>query len=88
MCRSPNRAFKRGKCRRETPITLRADDGSLVEGIVDLAFEENETWYVVDFKTDAELQDRLDSYRRQVSVYATAVSAATGFQTSAILMRI
>jgi len=69
-------ALEHGKCRRETPVTLREDDGSLVEGVVDLAFEEDGTWYVVDFKTAAELQDRLDSYRRQVSVYATAISAA------------
>jgi len=88
LMKRANEALRRGKCRRETPITLCEDNGSLVEGVVDLAFEENDTWYVVDFKTDAELQDRLDAYRRQVSVYATAISAATGNQTSAILMRL
>jgi ATP-dependent exoDNAse (exonuclease V) beta subunit len=38
--------------RRETPMLLRTPDGSLIEGIVDLAFREGERWTVVDFKTD------------------------------------
>jgi len=31
-------AFAQGQCRRETPITLTLADGSLVEGVLDLAF--------------------------------------------------
>ena len=33
-------------------------DGTLVEGIVDLAFEEAGEWTVVDYKTDREIAAR------------------------------
>src|SRR5262249_13930348 len=43
-------ADARGACRRETPVTLTLEGGRLLEGIVDLAFEEGELWTVVDYK--------------------------------------
>jgi ATP-dependent exoDNAse (exonuclease V) beta subunit len=49
------RAAARGACRRETPVTLTLADGTLVEGVVDLAFEEGGEWTVVDYKTDREI---------------------------------
>ena len=58
---------------------LREDDGSIVEGVVDLAFFDDKTgWTVVDFKTDLDMGDRRDAYARQVAVYARALSTATG----------
>jgi ATP-dependent exoDNAse (exonuclease V) beta subunit len=77
-----------GKCRRETPVTLREENGDLIEGVVDLAFEESGTWTVVDFKTDAELTGRLDSYRRQVGFYAQAIERATGKGAAGVLFRV
>jgi hypothetical protein len=53
-----HRAFIRGSCRREAPVTLSRPDGALVEGIVDLAFEEDDRWIVVDYKTDRENRRR------------------------------
>jgi ATP-dependent helicase/nuclease subunit A len=79
-------AARRGECRRETPLTLRAQDGSLVDGVVDLAFREDGQWIVVDFKTDRELDKELAAYKRQVRVYAAAISAATGQMVSGVLM--
>jgi ATP-dependent helicase/nuclease subunit A len=81
-------AAGRGACRRETPVTYLADDGTLVEGIVDLAFEEQGTWTVVDYKTDRELAAEEDQYRRQVAFYASAIARATGAPASAVLVRI
>jgi ATP-dependent helicase/nuclease subunit A len=53
-------AAAKGKVRREVPVMLRQDDGSLAEGTVDLAFHEDTSdfvgWTVVDFKTDQELE--------------------------------
>jgi ATP-dependent exoDNAse (exonuclease V) beta subunit len=73
---------------RETPLTMRLDDGTLVEGVVDAAFEEESGWTVVDFKTDVELATRLDEYRRQVSLYALAIGRATGRATRAVLLQV
>ncbi len=82
-------AYDRGACRRETPITLLTPDGVLVEGIVDLAFEENGAWTVVDYKTDRELEgDGLERYRRQVALYAHAIAGATGRPTSGVILRL
>jgi len=77
-----------GHCRRETPVTLRAPDGTLVEGVVDLAFLDGDEWTVVDFKTDQELTKPFDAYRRQVALYAQAIAAATGQPARAVLLRV
>ena len=82
------RAAAAAACRRETPLTLRADDGTLVEGTVDLAFLDDGTWTVIDFKTDQELTRSLDVYRRQVALYARAISAATGAPARPVLLRV
>jgi ATP-dependent helicase/nuclease subunit A len=82
-------AYDRGACRRETPVTLLTPDGVLVEGVVDLAFEENGAWTVVDYKTDRELEgDGLERYRRQVALYAHAIAGATGRPTSGVILRL
>jgi ATP-dependent exoDNAse (exonuclease V) beta subunit len=81
-------AMEGGACRRETPITLRQTDGTLIEGVVDLAFAEADGWTVVDFKTDRELDNAVDAYRRQIALYATAIQRATGQPTRALLFRL
>jgi ATP-dependent exoDNAse (exonuclease V) beta subunit len=81
-------ANRRGACRRETPVTLRREDGTIVEGTVDLAFEESGRWTVVDFKTDRELLARTPEYLRQVQLYADAVAAATGAPADAVILQI
>jgi ATP-dependent exoDNAse (exonuclease V) beta subunit len=79
-----------GELRRETPVILRLEDGSLAEGVVDLAFREGEgesrSWTVVDFKTDRELGAERPRYERQVALYAEAVSRATGEPARGLLM--
>ncbi len=75
-----------GGCRREVPVTYRCPDGSLVEGVVDLAFRRGDRWVVVDFKTDRMMNTALDAYRRQVGLYAAAVARATGGSCEGILV--
>jgi ATP-dependent exoDNAse (exonuclease V) beta subunit len=82
-------ADARGACRRETPVTCTMADGSLVEGVVDLAFEEPDGWTIVDYKTDRELAESGEErYRRQVAFYASAVGQATGRSASGVLIRV
>ena len=69
-------------------MTSRLALGTWVEGQFDLAFEDGDGWTVVDFKTDAELDASLDGYRRQVALYARAISAATGRPARGVLLRI
>ncbi len=88
-------AMSRGGCRREVPVSTCEDDGTIVEGVVDLAFLEAgdgrhtfDTWTVVDFKTDLELAVGLDVYERQVTLYAEMIGRATGDRTVPVLMRV
>jgi ATP-dependent helicase/nuclease subunit A len=62
--------------------------GAIVEGQVDLAFEDDDGYVVVDFKTDREIEGAVDRYRRQVQIYAAAIATATGRPTRAVLMRV
>jgi len=80
-------AEARGACRRETPITCVLPDGTLLEGVVDLAFEHNQTWTVVDYKTDREMAAEGEAqYRRQVALYASAIALATGASCDGIVL--
>jgi ATP-dependent exoDNAse (exonuclease V) beta subunit len=82
-------AAARGQCRREVPLTYTSSNATLVEGIADLAFEEDGTWVVVDVKTDIDIgRLGLDRYKRQVALYAAAIARATSKPASAALLRV
>jgi len=55
---------------------------------VDIAFEQDRRWIVIDFKTDEDLGEHEIVYRRQVGLYAAAIEAATGRPATAMLMRV
>jgi ATP-dependent exoDNAse (exonuclease V) beta subunit len=79
-----------GGLRRETPVVLKLDDGSLVEGVVDLAFRDDTPgfagWTVVDFKTDREFESSSGRYIAQVAIYSKAVGAAMNSSTRGVLL--
>jgi ATP-dependent helicase/nuclease subunit A len=60
----------------------------LVEGNVDLVFETQDGFVVVDFKTDRAEGDLLAAYTRQVQLYADAIAEATGKPARALLMSV
>ena len=64
------------------------EDGTLAEGVVDLAFREDGAWIVIDFKTDRELAAAQTTYEAQVRLYARAVAAATGESARGVLLRV
>ena len=72
--------------RREVPLLLPLQHGQLAEGVADLAFLEDGSWVVVDFKTDFEFETHREEYERQLGVYAQAISEATGQAASAWLL--
>lgn len=81
-------AARRSACRREWPVMQRLDDGRLVEGTLDLAFEEPGGWTVVDFKTDDPGAAGLGVYRRQVALYCRAVRAGTGRPVTGVILQV
>lgn len=66
----------------ELPFVLH-HEGRLLEGVIDLAFVEEEAWVVVDFKTDAvteteAIEARASRYWPQLSLYALALEQLSG----------
>ncbi len=90
VLRSPlmQRARAASVVRRETPVTWVQKDGGLIEGVLDLAFDEGDTTIVVDFKTDHELSAGESRYRAQVQQYVHAVSRATGRPARGVLFKV
>ena len=76
------RALNSGRWWRETPVAGLVGDG-IVEGFIDLLFEEEDGFVIVDYKTDAlgsddEIERAMVRYRLQGGGYALALSKATG----------
>jgi ATP-dependent exoDNAse (exonuclease V) beta subunit len=90
IMRRAARGGDNGSLRRETPILLRRADGTLAEGIVDLAFHEETPdfsgWTVVDFKTGNEFEANKATYAAQVALYVEAIEKATNLSTRGILL--
>lgn len=84
------RAARSLEVHREEQVMLRQPDGTVLEGVVDLAFlepsEGGGEWTVVDFKTDAELIGRYKKYASQISVYVDAIAAASGKRARGVLL--
>jgi ATP-dependent exoDNAse (exonuclease V) beta subunit len=74
--------------RRETPVSWVQKDGMMIEGVLDLAFDESGETIVVDFKTDHELAAGEARYRAQLRQYLNAVSRVTGRPASGVLFRV
>jgi len=69
-------------------VTWLQKDGTMIEGVLDLAFEEDGATIVVDFKTDHELSAGESRYRAQVQQYVAAVTRATGRPAKGILFKV
>jgi ATP-dependent exoDNAse (exonuclease V) beta subunit len=88
LLQAAGHAAREGLCYREMPITYRLPSGLLVEGYVDLAFRQGASMVVVDFKTDRELDGALEQYRKQVSLYGSAIGQTAALPTKSVLMRV
>jgi ATP-dependent exoDNAse (exonuclease V) beta subunit len=83
------RARNAERLEREVAVMVREDDGSIVEGVVDLAFFEKDAgWTVVDFKTDLAMGERREAYVKQVALYARAIAVATGAPAKGALLSV
>jgi ATP-dependent helicase/nuclease subunit A len=80
------RAASSLEVRREEPLLHALPDGTLLEGVVDLAFLEPQGWTVVDFKTDP--RPAQPQYEEQLRLYCLAIEAATGKPATAALLAV
>jgi ATP-dependent exoDNAse (exonuclease V) beta subunit len=79
------RARQAKRLHREYPVALRIEDTRAMEGVIDLAFVEEHSWVVVDFKTDADLAGHRARYERQIQWYVYALTRLTGLPGRGIL---
>ncbi|HLY19137.1 MAG TPA: PD-(D/E)XK nuclease family protein, partial [Bryobacteraceae bacterium] len=79
------RARAAANCHRELPIHLRLEDGRLLEGVIDLAFLEQDRWVVVDFKSDVR---NSAGYERQLQWYLYALARLTGREAVGHLLHV
>jgi ATP-dependent exoDNAse (exonuclease V) beta subunit len=73
---------------RELPVALNTGGSRIVEGVIDLAFLEDRSWIVVDFKTTADLLSHRAEYERQLRWYALALERTTAIPAKGILLAI
>ncbi len=76
---------------RETYVGTVRDDGTVVEGYIDLVYREDDgSLVIVDYKTDAvpsgAVQSRVTYYAPQMAAYREALAAATTSPVSATLL--
>ncbi len=76
------RAVDSGRWWREVPVTAPMERG-VIEGFIDLLFEEDDGFVIVDYKTDAlrsgdEIEKAMQRYRLQAGGYALALNKAIG----------
>jgi ATP-dependent exoDNAse (exonuclease V) beta subunit len=82
-------AARRAKqVRREAALVDHLPDGTVVEGVIDLAYETDDGWVVVEFKTDASIDESLSKYEAQVLAYVAAIARATGQPVSGFILRV
>ena len=82
------RARRASRSYRELPIVIKDDIGGLLDAVIDLAFLEDTTWTVVDFKTDAEDVQRARNYCRQVGWYIHGLQKATATSARGYLLHV
>ena len=82
------RARKAQRVHREFPILLKLDHTRVLEGVIDLVFEGQGRWHIVDFKTDADVAGNRARYERQVRWYALAVSRLNRAVVEAYLLSV
>jgi ATP-dependent exoDNAse (exonuclease V) beta subunit len=73
--------------RREVATSYVLEDGTLAEGVIDLAYRNENDWIVVDFKTD-EVVEPVGPYAEQLRKYVEAIERATGEAASGVLLRV
>jgi ATP-dependent exoDNAse (exonuclease V) beta subunit len=76
-----------GRHWREVPVAMPVGHGGVLEGFVDLLFQDGDGLVVVDYKTDRianghNLGTSVATYRIQLAAYAAALESSTGLPVS------
>ena len=72
---------------REASVSMAIGE-TVIDGQVDLAYETDNGWVIIDFKSDVELAAGGETYRRQVAFYVAAIGKATGLPAKGVILRV
>jgi ATP-dependent exoDNAse (exonuclease V) beta subunit len=72
------------KRHRELPVMVRLADGTLVDGRIDFAWSDGESWTVVDYKTDRRASRNI----AQVQMYCLALQRATSVPARGLILEV
>ena len=74
------RMLRSQEVRREWGFNLRMEGDTLLQGVIDCAFKENDSWVLVDYKTDYITDEDafIQRYAMQLEWYARALERITG----------
>ena len=74
--------------RREVSIVDHLDDGTVIEGVIDLAYLDGGVWQLVEFKTDLNIEENRLQHEAQAQAYVQAIGRATGLPGRAVILRV
>lgn len=81
------RALSAKEIHREWAFNMKSTSQTLIQGVIDLCFLENDQWVLVDYKTDyANEETLLSRYALQLRWYAKALSRITGKKVAQALL--
>jgi ATP-dependent exoDNAse (exonuclease V) beta subunit len=80
-------AARSADARREVVVAEQLGDGTIAEGVIDLAYRSDHEWVVVDFKTD-EVVAATGAYAEHLRLYVLALQRATGEPARGVLLRV
>ncbi len=69
---------------RELPVMVRLEDGTLVDGRIDCAWTDGDSWTVIDYKTDRREKRNV----AQLQFYGLALQRATGLPVRGIVLEV
>jgi ATP-dependent exoDNAse (exonuclease V) beta subunit len=80
------------KIYREHPVTARRDDGTSIQGWIDVLVETQDSYAIIDHKSwpgeRRDLANRVEKYAAQLAAYKEAVERATGKPVSETLIHL
>jgi ATP-dependent exoDNAse (exonuclease V) beta subunit len=82
------RAAASHRCHRELPISLPLPGGRVLEGVIDLAFVEDDRWHVIDYKTDEDVTANRTYYEQQLRWYIHALASLSGMPAIGTLLQV
>ena len=82
------KAAATGRAMREVPFVLDLDESQLIEGVIDLLYEADGRWTLVDFKTDVDFDRFRSEYELQLRWYVEAAQRILGASIEGVLLRI